>query len=340
MKRYLETFFRYWLIALIPLVALLAYEVMNVRKLPLQYAAFTNIYVQQSSVTPSNNPFITPAQQEQGTINEWLQSAQFCLSVAKSSPLYAQALGRAIDPSGMAFSDLSRNVLVLPKGDNVLSIGYTSGDPLLAMQVVSSVAVTASSRAQELQTQAADQTKSYYQYQLYQAQQQERASSGRLDNYLQQHSLTAADVSGQTASDPTLASLYLQHKQDQDAVTGLQTKIKALVSQISDPTGVARGLGYTVLDPPSVVRVSQRKKQMTGLGIGLVVGLLLSLAFIVAMTALDPSIRRPEEVPLMLDLPVLVIVPYSVALDRHGQRAESADRHQTSAVDVKGAVAR
>jgi capsular polysaccharide biosynthesis protein len=339
MIRYVETLFRYWLIVLIPIIALPIVGYLQVRHLPHRYYAFTNIFVVTSPTDPALPSFETPAQNEQGIISQWLQSPKFCLSVAKGSALYARILAQAADPLQVAGSDLGSNVQVNPKGNNLLTIGYTAADPVRAMQVLQSLLTTTSSEVQTMKIRNADETISYYRYQLFQAQQQQRDSAGKLADYERLHGVDAANLGALLAADPTLASLYQQNKNDHDAVANLQEQVKAIQVGVTVPPGVVNQDGYIQMDLPSYVGVSNRKTILLDLGITVVLGLLLACAFIVAMTALDRSIRRPEEVPQMLALPVLAVVPHGALLARRPQPTSSAGQ-QRLAGNVKGATVR
>ncbi len=340
MKRYLETFFRYWLIVLVPIVALPAVEGFNLRHVPHQVFASLNIYTEtpMGNSDPTNS-FMTPAQIEQATINQWLQSPSFCLSVAKSTPRYARLLASSPDPLSQASGDLSTNVQVTTKGDNLVTIGYTSADPQLAMQVVKSVLDRATVSSQSLKLKQASGSKSYYNYQLYLAQAQERDSARKLTAYMQEHGITSDNLVAQLASDPTLAGLYDQNKNDHDNVTSLRGKIQALSAQTSVPTTVVDQSGYILADPPQYYTVSSRKKLLMGVGVALALGLLLSITFMVLLTALDRSLRQPEEVPIMLELPVLAIIPYSHVFARRRIGTAGTEDKVAPVADAKGARA-
>jgi hypothetical protein len=153
------------------------------------------------------------------------------------------------------------------------------------------------------------------------------------------HGVDAANLGVLLASDPTLASLYQQNKNDHDAVVSLQGQVTALQELIDLPPTVVNQDGFIQMDPPSFVGVSNRKTILLDLGITVALGFLLACAFIVLMTALDRSIRRPEEVPQMLALPVLAVVPHGAVLARRPRPASSAGQ-QRLAGSVKGATVR
>src|SRR5579885_1506644 len=102
MRRYAETFFRYWLLLILPIIALPAATYAMVRHAPKTVVASANILVGQSLAGPSSDwsQWLTAAQNEAASLNQMLQSPSFDLTVAHTSPVYAQALNSGrISPS-------------------------------------------------------------------------------------------------------------------------------------------------------------------------------------------------------------------------------------------------
>jgi capsular polysaccharide biosynthesis protein len=82
--------------------------------------------------------------------------------------------------------------------------------------------------------------------------------------------------------------------------------------------------GLRIVDAPNVTIVSSKKKETMNLAIALLIGLLLGGGLVVVKTALDPTVRYADEVPALLDLPVLAVVPYSRALARQNKKTPRA----------------
>lgn len=75
-----------------------------------------------------------------------------------------------------------------------------------------------------------------------------------------------------------------------------------------------------IVDPPAAAPSTTSKKTLLlRLGISVAVALFLSGGFVVLQTARDRSVRYADEVPDLLDLPVLGIVPFSRELSRQGK---------------------
>jgi hypothetical protein len=67
------------------------------------------------------------------------------------------------------------------------------------------------------------------------------------------------------------------------------------------------------VDPPRLSVVSRTKVILLQLALFVVAGLVLGGGFVVVKTMLDRSLRYPDEVPEVLDLPVLAVLPYDPA---------------------------
>jgi capsular polysaccharide biosynthesis protein len=315
MSRYGHTFWRFWWLLLIPILVLPAAEALNVRHTGSGFVASTNIYVEQtaaSDAVASTNGYGSLAQIQAANIIQWLQSPTFCLKVAKSSPAYAKLLANLVDPKQSVTTDLQQNVSVTAEGDNLVSIAYSSQNPALALQVVQGVLTTAATSTQASTGRVSAVNRTYYQLLLQNSEATERNSARQLTSYMQQHGILASDVQTQIISDPTLATLYAQNTSDQQTVSDLRQKVMATLAQNSLPATLVNQTGYYVADPPAVTYVSaSRKKQAVSVGIALLLALVLAGAFLVVMTAMDRTFRSPTDVPMLLDLPVLAVVPFS-----------------------------
>lgn len=316
MKRYGDTFFRYWFIVLIPIIVLPLAEYAMVKTTPRTYMATANILVRPSiaaTAAAASGSWSTPAQSEMANLTQWLQSASFDLSVADGSPLYTRRLARVSNPRDRVFNDLIANVQIAAKGTSLLNISYTSKDAQLALEVVRSLLQAERDKMQALTQQSAAEGIKYYTFQLHAAQDKEIQSARQLADYMARHGVAADQLTTASADDLTLAALYQQNQSDRTQVTSAQQRVTGYQMQGSAAGSVDDGT-YTVVDPPALIVVSAGKKQQLNLIIALLVGLLLGGAFMVIKTALDPSLRFADEVPTLLDLPVLGVVPYNRAL--------------------------
>jgi hypothetical protein len=315
MRRYAETFFRYWLIIILPVIVLPAATYAMVRHTPKTVVATANILVAQSLAGPSGDwsQYQTAAQNEAADLNQLLQSPSFDLAVARTSPIYAQALSSGRTSPDSVVTDLSTNVQIVPKGPSMLGVSYSSKYGDVAVQVVNSLLGTARDQAQTLSRLQIASAITYYGYQLQNARQQLSQSTQKLRAYMSVHGVTVDQLNPDMAADPTLATLYRQNQADQAAVADAQQKITTYRTQSTLPANLVAG-SFTVVDQPRITVVSSKKTQIMQLAIALVVGLLLAGIFLVAKTALDRSLRYVDEVEELLGLPVLSVVPYSRTL--------------------------
>lgn len=319
MKRYAETFFRYWLIIIVPIVVLPVAEYAMTRHTPKTVIVSQNVWVDQSLAAPSAtyNQWLSPAQNEQVSLNQLLQSSSFDLDVARGSAIYRKTLAsmNAYQQDTVVATDLLKNLQVTARSDwpNLVNISYTSKDWLLGEQIVASFLTVARTRTESLNKQQTDQSLQYYTYQLHDAQQREAQSAKALSNYIASKGYAPTEVIAQMSSDPTLASLSRQNQSDQQDVANAQAQVSKLHAQ-QVPGTVVDQAPFQVWDSPSVTAVSTKKQQIMDLAIALILGLLLGGGFMVVKTALDRSLRYADEVPMLLDLPLLAVIPYSDAL--------------------------
>jgi capsular polysaccharide biosynthesis protein len=341
-RRYAETLFRYWLIALVPLVVLPLADYAFIRYTPKTLLTSANIWVNQSVADqPSlTNQYLTPAQIEANTLSQLLQSPSFDLAVARGSSIYRQMLARAGDPGTVALQDLSAHVQIAPAGDNVLTVSYTSKNWSLGPQVINSFLSTALKEEQALNQQQTKSNMASAQAQLQNAQQRLATSSQKLSDYMTAQNIAPKALLTDQALDPTLATLYQQYQADQANVASAQQQLTKLQAQSALPATVVEQAEFQVLDHPrvNISSASRRSKELTNVAIAALVGLLLSGGFVVVKTALDRSLRYADEVPELLGLPVLAVVPHSNALaTQHTgpQSATSQPRVQDGAPELR-----
>ncbi len=322
MRRYAETFFRYWIVVLIPLVVLPAATYFSVRHTPNSYLVSANIQVDQDPPGYTNQ-YISVAQNEADAIDEFLQSPSSIYGVLTTGNLLQR--GRGVRDVSALVTDIARNTQVTPRGDHLVNVAYTNQNFGLGVQVVQALLAQVQSQQQQA-TSAQNQSSLYIlNYQLAQAQKQATQSYKTLHDYMDQHGDTASDLTGPQITDPQLASLYQQSQLDIASVNDYRQQISKARAQTVLPPGTAQPGVFTVKDPPSGTIVSATKKKLTPIAIALAVALVLSGAFLVVKTALDHTLRYPDEVPAVLDLPLLAVVPYAGAQgSRRGRSPQPA----------------
>lgn len=325
MRRYVDTFLRFWPIVVLPIVILPAVVFDMSRSTPHTWYASMNVWVDDNSVKQLtySNQYNSPAQNVASYLGQLLQIRSFDVDVAKHSPLYWRTLQVTGYPEVYAVADLPHNTQIAPVGDTLLAIQYANTNPTVGVQVVRELVSRADHLTQFLNRQAASTSLATLESQLGDARRRANDAVKRFNDYLAAHQISRNDVLAQQEYDPTLAALNQQWQSAQADVLNFSAQIDKLrlqQRQAGSPTATSI---FRTFDAPAVSRASSRKKLVFDLVIALAVGLLLGGGFIVVKTALDRSIRYADEVRALVGLPVLATLPYSSLLasqQRHRPR--------------------
>jgi uncharacterized protein involved in exopolysaccharide biosynthesis len=195
----------------------------------------------------------------------------------------------------------------------VLNITLTAPDSAVAVGTLRALIAEYSAQVLAAQT-ASDQTSvTYYGAQVTQAQGTLAQAQQELSAYLASHPTSA--IAG--ADDATATEL-------QEAVSLDTTTYQSLLAQYQQAqltlANVNGQTGFSVLDAPAStgVAVTSKKKLLeVGLG-GLVVGLLVSVLIVSALTAMDRTARRAEDIKRTLGLEVAASIGHIPAVALRG----------------------
>jgi hypothetical protein len=341
MNRYSDTFFRAWLLILIPVILLPLGEYFMGRHPAPQVSVNANIYTTQP--LSDGSPWTTAAQVEASNLQEWLQSPSFDYKVALSSQIYAQHLPHNAQGQAVALDDLGQHVHVTANGDNLVAISYQTTDGQEGLQVVYGLLSIANQTALNVVKWQQGIVGSYYAAQLQTAQQQEAQAAKQLTDYTNSHNISPSDYALELDSDPTFATLYNQNKIDQQNVSTLEQEVLTSSANAVSPVTVASKQAYFVIDQPSItLTYTTQKKILTNVVIALVLGLLVGGVLLVMLTAMDKTMRYAREAQAQLGLPVVGIVERSPRLEAPGGRearapAKKARRaHQVAKLEHMG----
>jgi len=315
-RRYVDTFFRHWIIALIPVLVLPVAGAGLALSNRGNTVASSNVWVNQVSTKQLGyaDPLATPASNTAAALTQLLQTESFDVLVAHGSPLYWNTVALKPNRNALVVTDLSKNVVILSNGPDLVNISYSSKQPSTGIELLAAILKQAPRQFAELNQQQAASTVAFYTHRKKDAQTRLAHATKALGSYMKTHHLHATEMAAQSLFDPAFAALY-------QAVQSTQVDIDNADQQISQATSQSAGNTFLVYDRPSVVQASLSKKSLAlDLAIGLAVALLLSGAFIVGTTALDHSFRYADEVPDLLGVPVLAAVAYGEGLAR-GQRS-------------------
>jgi len=318
MKRYADTFYRYWYVVLLPIIVLplLTYRFSRATSTGTASAS-ANIYVTQTSASllDGYNAGQTPAQNLSDVLNELVRTASFDLDVVVGSPLFAQA-----HPAGNVVEYLSTNLQATPAGPNLVSLSYDGVTAPETVQVMQSFLNTANRRVAALTAQQSASNTAALGQRLGAIEQQWTSDDNRLKSYLGRHHIPRGTVADQALFNPSLNLLYQQVLTDQSIAGDVQKQL----TQAQQPATQAQPT-FQVVDSPGATATRGVNKKVLNTLIALALGLLLGGGFIVVRTALDHSLRYADDATALLGLPVLGVVPYRTPhID--GRRARGAVR--------------
>ena len=306
-RRFKDTVFRHWVIVLIPVIVLpiVALGVGSMSK--KNPTVVTNVWVSQDSLTQLGYVALntSPAGNAQAELTELLQTQAFDLKVARLTPLYWSEANAQPFRNIWIVKDLSKNVHVAAGGSNLLSISYSPKNILVGTQLLQSMLKVAPGEIQRLYVQQSATHVAFLSRQLQHAQVRLTRATLALGAYMKARHIGTSQIALQTLVNPSFAGLYQAQQTAQGAVRTAKTQLNA-----AQPTS---GLGsvLAVLDAPTGVPAASSKKTLVlDLAIGLILGIMLSAAFVVVATIRDKTLRYPDELPAMIGLPALASFPY------------------------------
>jgi uncharacterized protein involved in exopolysaccharide biosynthesis len=323
--RYLRTFSRHKIALLLPVILALTMSVWYAKSASHKYETSMNLWFDtptpsaSSLVSPPGAGAVTPAQQGQTVLQEFLGTGQFLVDVGRGGPLASylehyhpvkkgpgaliskleSVLGKKASsgstPSPQAINGeigatLAKAFKITVTGPQVVSVTMTSSNPsympgtlnALATQYVNKIAADLSSRAAA--------TVRTYTTELQGAQQVLNTATAQLNQYMQTHPTAA------TTNNPSSAYSNLVQAVD-TAQTNVETDTNNL-AQARLPIASATSDGtFKVIDaagPPG--QLSSKKHMIFTIVVGFMAGLVISIIALCALTALDKTARRREDI--------------------------------------------
>jgi uncharacterized protein involved in exopolysaccharide biosynthesis len=338
--RFLETLYRHRLLAVIPIVigVLVAggYQLVQ----PNSYTATTSLWVDASvpGQSSASTEGVDPSTLEEYAIQELLTTRSFAVAVGTSGPLgaylashpNAESTGLAAIPgldslfggSKSSLDDQISNYLpnmvgFVDAGPQVLNIIVTAPDPAVATGTAQALITEYKAQVDAAQT-ASDQTAvNYYGQQVTQAQASLQQSQEALSTYRANHPNAAAAAAGGAGGTSSVSATSAPTGTENATMTELNqavsldtTTYQSLLAEYQQAqlslANVNSQTGFSVLDAPAAsgTVTSSKKKLLEVGGAGLVVGLLVSVLIITALTAMDRTARRAEDIKRTLGLEV------------------------------------
>jgi len=311
--RFLETVFRHRIIAILPIVLGLVLACGYELAQPRAYSTSASLWI--NSNVPGNqqttNQYVDPSTQQQSILRELLTTRTFALAVGHNGPLAGYLSGHphsdvkglaALPGIGALFgatgktlddriaSDLPTDVTISAPGPQVVTITVQQPSASVAAGTTSEV-------IKQYQNQviaaikANDQVSvNYYGTLVAQGQRTLQDAEQALTQYLDTH----RNVPANGAGDPTATQLV----QSADlAQRDYDTQLQQYQQSKLNLANAGNQSGFQVIDGPITPSAPvSRVKQLLGAGIaGLLVGIVVSLLIISAMTAMDRAVRRPSD---------------------------------------------
>jgi uncharacterized protein involved in exopolysaccharide biosynthesis len=300
-KRYLETFSRHKIVLILPVVIALVISGKYATSAPHKYESGMTVWFDTSAPNPSSlqspPPYGTSAAEGQALLQEFLATRQFLVNVGRRGPLASLLTGghpNGETPAVAAAVDneiagvLSHGFAVSVLGPQVAAVTLTGPDPsylpgtlqALATEFVDEVGGTLKSRnAASVQ---------YYQAQVNVAQTAVKKANAAASAYQLSHPGALA------GTDATYDQLVRIAADAQTTYTGLQNNLQQANLSAANATSAA---SFHVIDPPlGTFRLSNKKHMIFTVVAGLAAGLIVSALALSALTALDKTARRQEDI--------------------------------------------
>jgi uncharacterized protein involved in exopolysaccharide biosynthesis len=282
--------------------------------LPRQYQASAGLWALHryeilGATGPESDLTSSPATTQATALTELLGTRSFALAVAYDTDLPQHIGVPSSDIQSFQdalYAQISSHVLVTAVGYNLFEISYTSSNPQIAGQVVQQVVSHYGTESASQSTAEGEQLLLSYQSQLTDAQKVADTATKQATEYLQAHQLTP--VTAQL--DPGYQSLSAQADQARAALSNVQNNINTINQYLPTLSTGSSGLDTTLDAPVVPTRPESRTKSfLLGGGIGLALGLLVAIGYLLILMRLDQSIYSPVDMLGITPYPVLVQVP-------------------------------
>jgi hypothetical protein len=310
--RFLEAFFRYKLLIVLPVVVIpLIVGPVALLFGPVYYETWVGIWVERPTYLSYNddwNRYNTPAQNQAGRLNELLRTRSFVLDVAKRTQL-APLVGTPKGEDKIA-EILGKGIWVAPNGNQLVLMRFRADTPQLSFQVINALVETFQEKAATDRANQAVLAISFYESRQKGAEEEFKRTNDALRRYVAANprlstidpgrgaAATAASRLGlpTAAIDPQLAELL---RQLQVAETDLNRARNALDQASLDAEASREGqsLGFQVVDAPQMptAPIRERRRLLIYPIAGLLIGLGISGTLLILLVAGDRTVRTETE---------------------------------------------
>jgi hypothetical protein len=300
-RRYLETFSRHKIALILPIVIALAVSGHQAMSKPHKYVSTMTVWFDNAAPAASSlqDPqlYTSPASQNQAVMQEFLATRQFLVNVGRRGPLASYltgghpnhetpAVSEAVDNEMAAL--LSHAFTISLVGPQVAAVTLTGPTPAYLPGTLTAMATEFAAEVGGTVQAHSSASVAYYQAQV----------NGAMQTLDQANAAASAYHAAHPGALPTTDSAYSQLLH---AVTDAQTNYSSLEGNLQQANlGVANAqspLSFHMIDPPlGAFEVSNKKHEIFSVGAGLAAGLIISALALSALTALDKTARRQEDI--------------------------------------------
>jgi hypothetical protein len=255
-----------------------------------------NLWVDTIAATQSSlqapNQWTSPAAQDQPVLQEFLASRQFLVNVGRRGPLAAMLTGHQNGKSPAVQNAVDNEVAVLLAhaftvsivGPNLVGVTMTGASPAYLPGTLNAVAAEFVAEVDANIQAHSSASAAVFQAQLNDAEKQLNQDMAAAAAYRNGH----PGASTQTDN---------QYSQMADAVQNDQKNITQLQGNVGQAASGLSTLSAHVSDPPvGAVELSNKKHKIFTIVAGLAAGLIISILALSALTALDKTARREEDI--------------------------------------------
>jgi uncharacterized protein involved in exopolysaccharide biosynthesis len=315
--RFLETFFRYKFLILLPAVLIpLIVTPITLVVTPRYFQSDVGIWVDRSAYLQSpgeGSPFSIPSQTQSTRLNELMRTRAFMLDVVGRTSL--ASLLSVSGGEGRARAVLDSGLSITPTGSNLVTISFRASTAQVAYEVVSAIVDAYQEKTATDTVDQAGVAIAFYQSQLSDAHTAFDKATNDLRSYAAAQGYT--DNPDAASSNSPLSAGALDAR-----LVDLQSRLEFARKQVDSARGTleqarlgaaaaAQGqqLGFQVLDPPQLATAPSRdlRKALIFPIAALLIGIGLSGAMLVVLVAADRSVRY--EMDVSPPLRVLGVVP-------------------------------
>lgn len=310
-ERMLETFFRRWLLCLVPLIICCTLGVLSVTLTPERYvsqglvsASPDTLLGNLANVGDNGFGFDTPAAVTSRRINEQLRSDDFVAAVAERA-----GLTPSLEAGLIELSYVRARVSAAPDGVNLFKVGAMTEDPELSVRLALATieSFVQSVVDEDLSESLAAQT--FYEGVAAQYQVEVDTARAALDVYLVDH--PAPPFGARPAGEQLrIAELTTNLERAQSQYTGAQANVEsAKLSNELAQLDIRQRL--RVVDPPArpVAPITGLRSAVISLGVFVVLGVMLTVGLVALSAFLDKTVRTVDEILPRFGLDVVATLP-------------------------------